>query len=171
MVLLHKLHPIAAMAAASGAAMALSLVAGCPSAEAAAAPADGSAVCAASFPIALNGFAFTPATVVPGGSATADLITTNCSNAAVDTTEMWSGQWLPLSSSGALPTGCPIIDPLLRAVDYRAGQEVAENTVYTVPTGCHAAELQVTVRITGSNGALGLTATAVLDIVQITPGS
>ena len=168
-MLLRKLHPVAAMAAATGAAMALSLAAGS-TAEAAAAPADAPAVCATSFPIVLNGFAFTPTTVAPGGSATADLITTNCSNVAVDTTEIWSGQWLPLNSAGAVPTGCPIIDPLLRAVDYRAGQEVAENTTYTVPTGCRAAGLQVTVRVYGSNGALGLTATAVLDIVQITPG-
>lgn len=167
--MIRKLHPAAALAAASGTALALSLAAG-PSAFAAAAPAASPAACATSFPIVLDGFAFTPGTVVPGGSATADLLTTNCSAVTVDTTEIWTGQWLPLNASGAVPTGCPIIDPLLRAVDYGAGQEVAENTTYTVPTGCRASGLQVTVRIYGSNGALGLTATAVLDIVQVTPG-
>ena len=48
---------------------------------------------------------------------------------------------------------------------------MAENTTYSVPAGCHAAELQVTVRIYGSHGALGLTATAVRDILQVSPGS
>lgn len=167
--MIRKLHPVAALAAATGAAVALTLAAG-PSADAAAAPAAAPAACATSFPIVLDGFAFSPGTVAPGGSATADLITTNCAAVGFDTTEMWTGQWLPLSSSGGVPTGCPIIDPLVRAVDYGAGEEVAENTTYTVPTGCRAAHLQVTVRVYGSNGALGLTATAVLDIVQITPG-
>jgi len=167
--MIRKLHPAAALAAAAGTAVALTLAAG-PGAEAAAAPAVAPAACATSFPIVLDGFAFTPGTVAAGGSATADLITTNCAAVAFDTTEIWSGQWLPLASSGAVPTGCPIIDPLLRAVDYGAGQEVAENTTYTVPASCRAAELQVTVRVYGSNGTLGLTATAVLDIVQISPG-
>lgn len=168
--MIRKLHPATALAAVSGAAVALSLAV-VPDADAAAAPAAAPAVCATSFPIVLDGFAFTPGTVVPGGSATADLITTNCGTVPFATTEIWTGQWLPPSSSGALPTGCPVIDPLERAVDYGAGEEVAENTTYSVPAGCHAAELQVTVRIYGSNGALGLTATAVLDILQVSPGS
>jgi len=167
--MVRKLHPVAALLAASGAAVTLSLAAA-PVADAAVTPAAAPAVCATSFPIVLDGFAFSPGTVLPGGSATADLITTNCAATTVDTTEVWTGQWLPLDSSGTLPTGCPVIDPLVRAVDYTGGEEVAENTTYTVPSGCRAAELQVTVRIYGPSGALGLTASAALSIVQVTPG-
>lgn len=165
------LRPAAAtFAAASGAVLALTLAAA-PAAEAASAPAVVPAACATSFPIVVDGFAFAPGTVAAGASSTADLITTNCSTTAVATTEMWTGQWLPLSAAGGVPAGCPIIDPLVRAVDYTGGAIVAENTVYTVPSGCSATQLQVTVRIYGSNGVLGATATAVLQIAQATPGS
>jgi hypothetical protein len=160
----RKLRPAASVLAASGTAVALTLAAAA-TATAATAPGASAAVCATSFPIVVDGFAFAPSSVPPGGSATADLITTNCSALAVATTEMWTGQWLPLDATGAPPAGCPVIDPLLRAVDYTPGEEVAVNATYTVPVGCRAAELVVTVRITTASGA-SATTSAVLRIDQ-----
>ncbi|HEX4787841.1 MAG TPA: hypothetical protein VH372_05225 [Actinospica sp.] len=127
------------------------------------------AVCATTSPIRVDGFAFAPGAVAPGGSSTADLITTNCSAVSVATDEEWTGQWLPSTGTGPA-AGCPVIDPFIRAVDYAPGQELAENTGYSVPVGCQAAELAVTVRIsipTGSSASV-VTATAYLRITHIT---
>ncbi|MBR7838756.1 hypothetical protein KDL01_36145 [Actinospica durhamensis] len=122
-------------------------------------------------PIAIDGFAFTPPQVFPDNSSTADLITTNCTGATLISTETWTGRWLPLSTSGAAPAGCPAIDPVTRSVTYAAGQELAENGTYTVPTGCQAAELAVTVDIGIDNAGDVESATAYLVIEHISPGA
>lgn len=152
------------------AALGLGLAASGPAAAAVVHPAAGCTGASAD-PIAINGFAFAPAQVAPGGSATADLITTNCAATSVASTEEWSGQWLPLATSGAAPAGCPVIDPLLRSVTYAPGQELAENTSYTVPVGCQAAELAVTVTISVNAGAETQATTAYLVIERVSPGS
>ncbi|HEY3868213.1 MAG TPA: hypothetical protein VGM10_07670 [Actinocrinis sp.] len=162
----------AALLLTGPAALGLSLAASGPAAAAGRPDVQAPAVaCVTATPIELNGFAFAPPEVTPGESSTADLITTNCTNTTLATTEIWTGQWLPAVSSGGLPAGCPVIDPLARSVTYAPGQELAENTTYLVPVGCQAAELAVTVRISTSAGASVLTATAYLKIDQITPGS
>jgi hypothetical protein len=127
--------------------------------------------CTTATPLVLDGFAFAPPEVTPGNSATADLITTNCTSGTLSTEEQWSGQWLPLTSTGLPPAGCPVIDPLLRPVTYTPGQELAENTTYLVPAGCRAAGLAVTVKISLSTGTSVLTATTDLTIEQITSGN
>ena len=150
--------------------MGLSFAASGPAAAAVAHPAVG-CTSSASDPIKIDGFAFTPAAVPPGGSSTADLITTNCSNTSVTTTEEWLAQWLPLTGAGGVATGCPILDPLIRSAVYGPGQELAENTGYTVPAGCEAAELAVTVRISVASSGVVETATADLVIEHVSPGS
>jgi hypothetical protein len=127
-------------------------------------------VCSTVTPLQINGFAFYPAQVPPGQSATADLISTNCTTQSLATEEEWTGRWLPASGTGPAP-GCPVIDPFLREVYYAPGQQVAQNTVYVVPAGCSAAELAVTVTITTLNGSAGqsVSATAYLRIVQTVP--
>ena len=68
--MLRKFRPAAATLAASAAVLALAAsVATAPAADAAAASAVSPAACTASFPIVLDGFAFTPATVAPGTTA------------------------------------------------------------------------------------------------------
>ena len=125
-------------------------------------------VCPDASPIVVDGFAFDPADVKPGGSSTADLITTNCSAGTVGTQEEWTGQWLSTTGTGPA-AGCPVIDPMVRDVSYAAGQEIAENTVYTVPSTCTAGELAVTVQISIPSGSVTsvVTATAYLRIDQI----
>lgn len=121
------------------------------------------------YPIQVYGFSFNPGTVSPGNSSTAVLVTANCSMQTVDTVQRWTGQWLAPSSAG-VPTGCPVIDPLDLSVDYAPGSEVIQKENYTVPVGCTATELQVTVSIFTINGsALPIaTASAILHIVQPT---
>jgi hypothetical protein len=126
--------------------------------------------CATTTAIELDGFAFAPSEVTPGNSATADLITTNCTAGTLATEEEWTGQWLSPTGTG-LSAGCPVIDPLVRDVTYAAGRELAENTTYQVPAGCQAAELAVTVRISTSTGTDVLTATADLRIEQASSGA
>ena len=126
-------------------------------------------VCATATPIELDGFAFAPPEVTPGNSATADLITTNCTAGTLVTEEEWTAQWLPPTGTG-LPAGCPVIDPLMRPVTYAPGQELAENTAYLVPAGCRAAGLAVTVQIFVSTGTSVLTAATELTIEWIASG-
>lgn len=159
----------AALLLTGPAALGLSLAAVSPAA-AAVHPATGCST-AAAVPIGIDGFAFTPPQVLPGGTSTGDLITTNCTDSTLISTETWTGQWLPLSTTGAAPAGCPAIDPVTRSVTYAAGQELAENGTYTVPTGCQAAELAVTVDIGIDNAADVESATAYLVIEHVSPGS
>jgi hypothetical protein len=160
----------AALLLTAPAAMGLSLAASGPAAAAAVHPATGCTSTAA-VPVEVDGFAFSPPEVVSGGSSTADLVTTNCTDATLATTEEWTAQWLPLTASGPIPAGCPVVDPLVRSVTYGPGQELAENTGYTVPAGCEAAELAVTVYISVTAGSAQETATAHLVIEHATPGT
>ena len=161
----------AALLLTGPAALGLSLAASGPAAAAGQPAHAVPAACATATPIRLNGFAFAPPEVTPGNSATADLITTNCTANTLATTEEWLGQWQSPTSTGLPPNGCPVIDPFIRQVTYAPGQELAENTTYLVPAGCTATELAVTVRISTTTGANVLTAIAYLKIDQITPGS
>lgn len=136
-------------------------------ASAAASAAARAVVCATTSPIVVNGFAFAPAEVKPGEAATADLITSNCSASTIATVQQWTGQWLTPTGTGPA-AGCPVIDPLVRDVTYSPGEELAQNTAYSVPAACTATELAVTVKITlpaGSGGTV-VTATADLRIAQ-----
>jgi hypothetical protein len=159
----------AALLLTAPAAMGLSLTAAGPAA-AAGHPATG-CISPATAPIEIDGFAFAPPQVTPGGSSIADLITTNCTAATLTTTEEWTGQWLPLTAAGAIPAGCPVLDPLVRSETYGPGQELAQNTGYLVPVGCEAAELAVTVHISLAAGVPEETATAILVIEHVSPGS
>ncbi|HEV2638701.1 MAG TPA: hypothetical protein VGX23_26370 [Actinocrinis sp.] len=136
-------------------------------AVAAAAPvrAAAPAACVTTAAITVNSFSFNPAQVVPGQSSTANLYTTNCTGVTQATQETWTGQYLSASGAG-LPSGCPVIDPLLRPVTYAPYQAVLTSTSYLVLSGCTANALKVTVRITGTGGVLINQASATLAIKQ-----
>lgn len=157
------LNTTVTLAAATGMALAFA-----GSAEAGTAPSHGAlspaAGCssASTLPIELNSFTFVPATAAPGGQSAAILVTTNCTNLSVATSQTWLGQWLSASGTG-IPSGCPVIDPLARAADYSPGQERVDSTGYTVPSGCTANALKVTVRINSGSTTI-LTASATLSI-------
>jgi hypothetical protein len=123
------------------------------------------AACVTSAVITVDSFDFSPAQVAPGQSSTANLVTTNCTGVAQQTEQTWVGQYVSTSTTG-LPSGCPVIDPLARSVDYTPYQEVLTSGSYLALSGCTANELKVTVRISGSNGALINEATAILQIQQ-----
>ena len=161
----------AALLLTGPAALSLSLVGSGPASAAARSDAHpGPLACTTATPVELDGFAFAPPEVTPGNSATADLITTNCTSGTLNTEEEWLGQWLPLTGTG-LPAGCPVIDPFIRPVTYAPGQELAENTTYLVPAGCKAAGLAVTVKISLSTGTTVLTVTTDLTIEQVASGN
>lgn len=110
--------------------------------------------CATATEIRIDGLAFNPPQVFPGKSSTATLTATNCTAASQTVAEQWSGTWLSATSSG-IPSGCPVIDPLLRSVVFAPHQQVATSTTYTVPAGCTADALRVTVRLTQGGTLLG----------------
>ncbi len=97
-------------------------------------------------PININSLVFDPAEVSAGGSSQAVLTATNCTGVEQKATETWTGSWLSATSSG-LPSGCPVIDPLARQVDFGPFAQVSTGTGYTVPSGCTADALRVTVTL------------------------
>lgn len=134
----------------------------------AAGPAGAAGPSACSGVIRIDGLAFSPVAVAPGGSATAVLTATNCTAQAQAVTEQWTGDFSSLSGTG-VPAGCPVIDPLLFPRTFPAGSQATSATTYTVPVGCTADRLTVTVRLTQGATVLG-TAGATLIIDQPSAG-
>ena len=133
----------------------------------AAAPSSATPPSACSGVLRVDGFVFSPATVLPGGSSTAALTATNCTAQAQTVTEQWTGRFSSLTSTG-VPVGCPVIDPLLRSQVFAADAQATSSTTYVIPTGCAADQLTVTVQLAQGGTLLG-TATAVLTIDGPTP--
>ena len=133
----------------------------------AAAPSAVMAPGACSGVLRVDGFAFSPAAVLAGGSSTAVLTATNCTAQAQTVTEQWTGRFSSLTSTG-VPVGCPVIDPLLRSRVFAARSQATSSTTYVIPTGCAAGQLTVTVQLTQGGTVLG-TASAVLAIDGPTP--
>lgn len=121
--------------------------------------------CATSTIIKITSFDFNPASVTPGNSSTATLTALNCTAQSQQTTETWSGRFTG-PSSGTIPPGCPVIDPIAFGVSFPAHGTVSRSVGYLVPASCTATELTVTADIRGTNGTLLAEGTAVLKIVQ-----
>lgn len=124
-------------------------------------------VCVQPLGITINSLVFDPAEVAPGGSSEAVLTATNCTGVEQKASETWTGRWLSATSTG-LPSGCPVIDPLARQVDFGPDTQVSTSTGYTVPAGCTADTLRVTVTI---NVAGTQVDQASADLVIAQPGA
>lgn len=134
----------------------------------AAAPSPAPSVSACSGVVEVDGFAFTPAAVLPGGDSAAVLAVTNCTAQAQTVSEQWTGRFSSLTGTG-IPAGCPVIDPLPRSQALPAHTEETTATTYTVPAGCTADRLTVTVQLSQDGTPLA-TASAVLTINRSTTG-
>jgi hypothetical protein len=119
--------------------------------------------CAVSTVIEITNFAFHPPAIPPGQSSTAALTALNCTDQPQQTSEIWSGRFV--GPSGAIPPGCPAIDPIAFAVDFPPNGAVSTSVRYSVPLSCTATQLIVTADIYGTNGVLLAQGTAVLEIV------
>ena len=126
----------------------------------AATPAAQPATCSGT--IHITSFAFQPSTVAPGQSSAATLATRNCTAQTVQANSYWFGTWV--GSTTGIPAGCPVIDPLPRAVTFAPYARTTLSTSYLVFPSCTATALQVTVRIVGSGGATLASRTATLTI-------
>ena len=151
------------VAAAAGATV---LLAGGGPASAAASPSVVSPADSCSGPIGIgikiDSFAFQPAVVRPGMSANAVLAATNCTTVPRTVNETWTGRFSTLTGTG-LPEGCPVIDPLVRTVNFAPNAQVTTTTGYLVPAGCTADRLTVTVTMS-QNGVQLAQQSAVLTI-------
>ena len=73
----------------------------------------------------------------------------------------WMGQF-----SRAGTTGCPVIDPVLQAINVPARKSLRAHLTFTVPTACTAKQLTVTTQLTDAKGGALAHNSAVLHIVQ-----
>ncbi|CAG7656022.1 hypothetical protein [Actinacidiphila bryophytorum] len=136
---------VLATAAACLAAAAVS--AGSATAAAPADPPTSGAPCAtAAGGVRLDGLAFDPPSVPAGGTSTASLTATNCSDHDVTVRETWAARFLSGSSTG-VPAGCPVIDPLPRSVTFGPHERVVTSTAYLVFADCTADLLRLTVTV------------------------
>jgi hypothetical protein len=116
-----------------------------------AATADATPICAGALQI--THLAFGSATVARGQSATAQLRARNCTAQTVTTTLVWSGRYLG-SSIGAIPPGCPVIDPIAKQVTFAPYGQDTDNLSYLILPACTATALQTTTTFDGPNGTV-----------------
>ncbi len=112
--------------------------------------------------VRITAFAFQPAEVAPGGSSPATLTAKNCTGTSRTVSETWYGRFS--APTPGIPAGCPVLDPFLRPVVLAPHAKVATTTTYSVPTGCTATQLAVTVTVTDQTGAVLAQQTADLRI-------
>lgn len=120
--------------------------------------------CAKPAVVKVKSFHFHPASVRPGGSSTATLKAVNCTGQTQQGSEVWFGQFT--RAGGALPSGCPVIDPFPLPVRFPPHHTVSTGVGYPVSPSCTASRLIVTVDIHGQNGTVLATGTAILKITQ-----
>jgi hypothetical protein len=105
--------------------------------------------------IRVDSFAFDPAQITRGGTATASLTATNCTRQSRAVTAAWSGRYSSASSPG-IPQGCPAIDPLPRPTTFAPHERATTSMSYLTFSGCLADKLTVTVVITQGGVQLAL---------------
>ena len=124
--------------------------------------ANAPAATACSGTVRITAFAFHPAEVAPGGSSPAALTAKNCTATSQTVSETWYGRFS--APTAGFPTGCPVLDPFLRSVVLAPRAKVTTTTTYSVPTGCTATQLAVTVTVTDQTGTVLAQQTADLRI-------
>ena len=144
--------------------LAAGLVAAGATGASAATPTPTPAPCTSTSTVQITSFVFVPPSVPAGGSSAATLSARNCTTQTVQANTTWFGRFL--GPTTGIPTGCPVIDPLPRGVTFPPRGSITLSTIYRTFPSCTATALQITVRITGTGGALLATATATLVIIQ-----
>lgn len=128
-------------------------------------PATTPSVCVSTNKVHINTFTFAPTSVSPGQQSVATLSTSNCTNAALTTTQRWGAQWVAADGSTIAP-GCPTVAQVVRTVNYAPNGTDDWSVAYSVPIGCTAVNLTITVPISGPGGTLLVIAVAILTIRQ-----
>jgi hypothetical protein len=147
---------------AAAAAVLAAVLFGSVSTTATAATADAAApICAGVLQI--THLAFGSATVAPGQTVIAQLRARNCTAQTVTTTLVWSGRYLG-SSTGAIPPGCPVIDPVAKQVTFAPYGGDIDNLSYLILPGCTATALQTTTTFDGPAGTVLAQASAQVAI-------
>ena len=116
--------------------------------------------------VQIESFLFNPASVPPGGMSTATLTVLNCTGQPQVITETWFGRFT--GSGTGIPSGCPVIDPLVMSAALPPYGTGSSHVTYLVPASCTASQLVITVDISGKNGVMLAQGTAVLLIIQKT---
>lgn len=140
----------------------LALVPGVTVAAAARAAAVPAASCTGT--VQINSLTFSAPIVTPGQTATATVNATNCTAQPLSTTVQWYARFS--DSSGNIPAGCPVVDPIAQQANFPAGGTFTQNYGVTVFSSCTATSVEVFVSFIG-NGATLAQATATEPIRQV----
>jgi hypothetical protein len=129
------------------------------------AAADGTPASGCSSAVRVDGFAFDPPAVVPGGTSTATLSATNCTGSDLVLSELWSYHYVPDPWGPALPV-CATIT-LARAEPIGAyGHLDAAMPFSADPSPCASHVLEATVSLSVGSLRLG-TYAADLQVVTV----
>lgn len=96
--------------------------------------------------------AFTPSSVSPGDSSTANLSARNCTGTSQQATATWFGRFV--GAGTGIPTGCPALDPLPQPAAFAPYGGYHSSVGYEVPASCTASQLQITVQVQQSGTVL-----------------
>jgi hypothetical protein len=148
-----------------GAVVALGFVSTVASATATAAPAPAvPAACAVSSQtIQITGLVFQPPAVAPGQTSQAILSAVNCTALSQQASAEWLGRFV--GSAPGIPTGCPVIDPLVQSMNFPPHGQLTRTVGYLVPGSCTATGLVVTAEIL-QNGKVVAQRSVELTIVR-----
>jgi hypothetical protein len=96
--------------------------------------------------------AFRPPAVAPGQSSTVHVLAVNCTDQSQTTSVTWLGRFI--GTSGQVPQGCPVIDPVSEAANFVPHGTFAGKMTYLVLSGCTANLLRVTARFSEGGAVL-----------------
>jgi hypothetical protein len=132
-------------------------------ATAAPAPAVAGACAVSSQTIQITSLVFQPPAVPPGRTSQAIVSAVNCTAVSQQASAEWLGRFV--GSAPGVPTGCPVIDPLLQPMNFPPHGRLTGTVGYLVPGSCTATGLVVTVEIL-QNGKVVTQRSAELTIVR-----
>jgi len=112
--------------------------------------------------VQITSMTFNPSTVAPGRSSTVTLVAQNCTGQPVQASVMWYARYL--GSTGGIPAGCVVIDPLILALSLPANGSGTSAMTYQTFASCTATGLEAQASISvGGTTVASQTATLVLS--------
>jgi len=118
--------------------------------------------------VQITSMTFNPSTVAPGRSSAVTLVAQNCTGQAVQANVSWYARYL--GSTGGIPAGCVVIDPLVLGLALPANGSGTSGVWYQTFASCTATGLQVQASISVA-GTTVASQTATLILSSASPSA